>query len=451
MVLQGGLYTMYFSIEAQSRGLLSITVSLITGLLVLINISFKLVAFSGLIFTASSLLCPIIAIFYLLALRSCSIAEQRHILNMALISLYLFSIGVYLLVNLPAAEYMHNNPAYQVVFEEIPKKFFATTLAFGLSFYLPHLIFLRPEREFALSSRQALLFMIFGGFSFFLIDFYFLFSAPHIQDFQRILIDSSLICLLLLLTAGVIFLAGMVSYGLQEPKLNNGPKQVSFYYYLLSVAVTVMLICVACNYRLVALNGNWILTANCLLFPIVIMVNTLVGELYGLRANMILMIALVGGQLFFDGLLMLSSMLPSPAFFNLSQFYDYVLPRRVPMAALAVVIVFFSNSYLLDKLKRYTWLTSRTARFFIANFCARTVTCLVSYVLFFTGVYSYEQMFNLAMNAWVFKNILEILALPLLVWFCYFIEKRLKGDRRATADRVVKPSFLSKAVAVSTS
>lgn len=36
-------------------------------------------------------------------------------------TVYVFCIGVFVLVNLPAAEYMHNNPVYQIIFEDIPK------------------------------------------------------------------------------------------------------------------------------------------------------------------------------------------------------------------------------------------------------------------------------------------------------------------------------------------
>ncbi|STY33529.1 Uncharacterised protein [Legionella pneumophila] len=78
-------------------------------------------------------------------------------------TLYMFCIGVYVLVNLPAAEYMHDNPAYQVIFEEIPKKFFATTIAFALSFYLPHLLFCTKNDRVLSTPKQCVLLALLGG------------------------------------------------------------------------------------------------------------------------------------------------------------------------------------------------------------------------------------------------------------------------------------------------
>lgn len=406
-----------------------IAVSMISCLLLLINLSFKIVAVSGLVFTASSLLCPLITWFYLLALRQCSLAEQRHILNLSLMGVYIFSIGVYLLVNLPAAEYMHNNPVYQIVFEDIPKKFFATVFAFGVSFYLPHILFSRKRDSFFSSTKNAVLLAVFGGMSFFAVDFYFLFSVPRIQNFQLIFFDSFLICATLLLIIGVSYLAWSVSYGKDMKKKEKVAQKLPIFYYLVCIAVAILLICLACEYRLVTLNGQWTLTANGLLFPIALMSGTLIGELYGYRASILLTVILILAQLFFDALLMLAVALPSPDFFNLNPFYSIILPRRIPAATVALLIIFLSNGFLLDRLRRLPWLTSRAARMFIANFCARTLLVLVSYSLLFTGVYSYEQMLTLAFNAWVYKNIFELLILPLLVWVCHALEKRLQNEQ----------------------
>ncbi len=424
---------MYFSMTSQSRGFLAISASMMTCLILLINLSFKMVAFSGLIFTVTSLICPVVAFFYLLALRNTSVVEQRHILNMSLIALYIFSIGIFLLVNLPAAEYMHNNPAYQIVFEDIPKKFFATTFAFGISFYLPHFIFCREENAEVLSPKKSVIFMVLTGLSFFVINFYFLFSEPNIKDFQRIFIDSLLVCSILLLITAVGFMAFIVPFKREARHFERLPQSVSLYHYLVCVAVAIILICVACEYRLVSLSNNWDVTANCLLFPVALMASTIIGELYGPRANLILVVVLIGVQLFFDGLLMLSVALPSPSFFDLTQFYNYILPRRISTATLALFISFQCNTYLLDRLRHISWLKSRAVRIFIANFCARTLICLVSYSLLFTGIYNYDQMITLALNAWIFKNVLEISMLPFIVWLCNVFEKRLKTEQQSSA------------------
>lgn len=164
-----------------SSGFLALMVSMITCLILLINVSFKIILLQNLVFASSSLLCPLMAGLYLLVLRTCTFQEQRHILNSSLITLYLFCIGVYILVNLPASEYMHDNPVYQIIFDDIPKKFFATTIAFSLSFYVPHLLFCSKKRASFLTPRYCVSLALPGGLCFFGLDFYLLFSAPHAQ------------------------------------------------------------------------------------------------------------------------------------------------------------------------------------------------------------------------------------------------------------------------------
>lgn len=100
----------------QSPGFLFIAVSLITCLILLINVSFKIILLGGLVFAINSLICPLIAALFLFALRNCTFKEQRHLLNICLMTLYMFCIGVYVLVNLPAAEYMHDNPGAMIEF-----------------------------------------------------------------------------------------------------------------------------------------------------------------------------------------------------------------------------------------------------------------------------------------------------------------------------------------------
>ncbi|WP_232220334.1 VUT family protein [Legionella tunisiensis] len=308
-----------FSTVLQKRSYLPLTVGMMTCLILLINVSFKIIIIQGLIFTASAVLCPLVAFIYLLVLKECNIVQQRHILNQSLLALYLFSIGIYLLVNLPAAETMYDNPAYQIVFEDIPKKFFASTLAFGLSFYLPHMICCARNSKLFASPKKRLLMALLGGFSFFSLDFVLLFSDPHIHRFNQIYLDSSMLALTILLLIGVIYLICLLLFDrLDKAKqLTEAlPQYLSFplYHYLVSFSVAILLICLACEYRLVSFPNGWVLTASGLLFPLTMMVSNLIGELYGYKANIRLIIMLLITQLIFDFLLMGTVALPSPDF-----------------------------------------------------------------------------------------------------------------------------------------
>ncbi|MBA2710660.1 MAG: VUT family protein [Tatlockia sp.] len=402
------------------RSYLSLTVSMMTCLILLINVSFKIITVHGMIFTASSLLCPLVATLYLMVLKECNLIQQRHILNQSLLALYLFSIGIYLLVNLPAAENIYENPAYQIVFEDIPKKFFAATLAFGLSFYLPHLLCCAKNSEMLVSPKKRLVLALFGGFAFFSIDFVLLFLDPYFENFNRIYVDS------LMVSAGILLLVGIVylSYHLlinpvrAKRKIPASPAYLSIplYHYLVSFSVTIMLICLACEYRLIAFTEVTTIGASAIFFPFTLIASTLIGELYGYRANLRLAIVLIMAELSFDFLLMATVALPAPDFFNINPFYSVILPRRIPAGTLALFVTFVSNAMLLENLKFTSLGLNRWTRILIANIFATSLLCLVNYSILYTGVYPYDQIFNLVLNSWIYKMTASLLSLPLVLW-----------------------------------
>ncbi|HHF7346391.1 TPA: VUT family protein [Legionella feeleii] len=421
-----------FSTALQKRSYLPLTVGMMTCLILLINVSFKIIMIQGLIFTASAVLCPLVAFIYLLVLNECNVVQQRHILNQSLLALYLFSVGIYLLVNLPAAETMYDNPAYQIVFEDIPKKFFASTLAFGLSFYLPHMICCARNSKLFASPRKCLLMALLGGFSFFSLDFVLLFSDPHIHSFNQIYLDSSMLALTLLLLIGIVYLVCLLFSNRpnQTKQPADLPQYLSFplYHYLVSFSVAILLICLACEYRLVSFPNGWALTASGLLFPLTMMASSLIGELYGYKANLRLIIVLLITQLVFDFLLMGAVALPSPDFFNLNPFYSLVMPRQIPAASLALFVNFVTNASLLEYLKKAQLVTSRYSRILIANICATTLICIVNYSLLYAGIYPHEQIFTLAITYWLYKLIATLIGLPLILWLCNQFHKQMENS-----------------------
>ncbi|CAM2874533.1 Uncharacterized ACR, YhhQ family COG1738 [Legionella steigerwaltii] len=406
-----------------SRCFLLLTVSVITSLILLINVSFKIVLIQGLVFSVNGLICPLIAGLYLVALRNCTIKEQRHLLNISLMTLYLFCIGVYVLINLPAAEYMHDNPVYQIIFEDIPKKFFATTIAFALSFYLPHLLFYPKSSKTLPSPKQCMLLAVLGGISFFGLDFFLLFSGAHLQSFKQIFIDSFMIASLILLLIGVFYLILLLKYqNLVFPE--RGREELPLYHYFICVAIVVMLICLACEYRIVTIVHKYmVLSASSLFFPITLVISTILGELWGYRVNLKLCLILIATQFTFDVLLMGIVALPSPTFFNLNPFYNYIMLKRLPTASLTLFIAFISNAMLLHYLKISKWNLHRPLRILIANFCSNSLLCLVDYNLLFGDIYPYDQIISLVVNVWHYKLLMTLIFLPFILWFCAYMEK----------------------------
>ncbi|KTD69605.1 MULTISPECIES: VUT family protein [Legionella] len=402
---------------------LFLSISVITALILLINVSFKIVLVEGLVFSVNGLICPLIAGLYLLALRNCSIKEQRHLLNISLLTLYLFCIGVYVLINLPAAEYMHDNPVYQIIFQDIPKKFFATTIAFALSFYLPHLLVYPKSSKKSPTPKQCMLLALLGGISFFGLDFFLLFSGTHLQSFKHIFIDSFMIASLILLLIGIFYLAFLLKYqNLLTPE--RGSEQLPLYHYFICVAIVVMLICLACEYRIVTIiNKYMVLSASSLFFPITLVISTILGELWGYRVNLKLCLILIATQFTFDALLMGIVALPSPTFCNLNHFYNYIMLKRLPAASLTLFIAFISNAMLLNYLKHSKWNLHRPLRILIANFCSNSLLCLIDYGLLFGGIYPYDQVINLVVNVWHYKLFTTLITLPFILWFCAYMEK----------------------------
>ncbi|MDI1351929.1 MAG: VUT family protein, partial [bacterium] len=413
----------------QSTGFVVLSISMITFLILLINVSFKIIIFHDLIYSVNSIICPIITGLYLLALRYCTFQEQRHLLNLSLITLYLFCIGIYILVNLPAAEYMHDNHVYQIIFEDIPKKFFATTLSFALSFYVPHLLFCHQDHDFSSAPKQNLFLTVLGGLSFFCMDFYFLFANPNAHSFKHIFIDSLMIAAILLLLMAVIYLAFYIGDKREQSKMITAAKvntAFPIFHYLLCFALTIMLMCLACEYRLVAFNDT-ILAASCIFFPLTMIISTLFNELWGYKANIKLVIVLIAAQFIFDTSLMGLAALPSPDFFNLNPFYNYIRPRRLPAASLSLLVTFLSNALILHYLRyaKKHWQLRRSSRMFIANMTASSLLCLVDYSLLFGGIYSYDQIIHLVVNVWQYKLITTLLSLPLMLWLCTLWEKNI--------------------------
>lgn len=409
----------------QNSCFLFISISILTFLILLINVSFKIVLWHGLVFTVSSLICPLLGGFYLLALSYCSVKEQRHVLNSALMGLYLFCIGVYILVNLPASEYMHDNRVYQIIFEDIPKKFFATTISFGLSFYGPNFLFCRESSSWLTSNKHCVLLAFFGGILFFCLDFYFLFAGPHSHSFQQVFIDSFMVASLLSLIICVTYLFFLrdVKQGRIEPSPKRMKVNFPLFHYLLCFAVVVMLMCLACEYRIVAFGKDSILTASCIFFPIAMIISTLISELWGYHAHLRLIAVLIAAQLIFDAALMGIVALPSPHFFNLNPFYNYIVPRRLPAASMTILATFLSNSLILHYLQRTKWPVYRPFRIALANICASSLLCLVDYSVLFGGIYPYEQVVNLAVHVWKYKLVTTFLFLPVTLWLCKLLER----------------------------
>lgn len=408
-------------VTKQSPIFIILTINTIVLLTVLINVAFKIIEFHGLILAVNSLLCPLFSALYLTALRRCTWQEQRHLLHIALIALYGFCVGIYLLVNLPAAEYMHDNPVYQIVFDDIPRKFFAITTGFALSFYLPHFLFCSQQNIHISNPRYCLLLALLGGAVFYVITFLFLFSGTRIPKLEQIFFDSSLITGLLLLGGSALYLTALLHPKCSLPKARTNCS-ISFPYYLICIALVITLICLACEYRIIAFGQERILAASSLFFPLTLVISTVIGELCGYRTNLQLSLLLSATQVLFDLLLTAVVALPSPDFYDLNPFYSFIMVRRLPADSLTLFVTFMSNALLLHHLQRMK--VNRSLRIIIANMCANSLLCLIDYSLLFGGIYPYEQIIRLVLSVWEYKTLVALISLPIILKICNLLERK---------------------------
>ncbi len=315
----------------------------------------------------------------------------------------------------------------------MPKKFFAATISFVIGFYLPHHLFCREEGAIIAFPKRCVLLAFLGGLIFFFFHFYFLFSGPHSHSVQQIFIDSFMVALLLSLIIGLISLFFLLDGKVDKKQLiSPSSRRVAFplYHYLIFFAVIVMLMCLACEYRVITFGKGNILTASCIFFPMTMIISTLLVELWGYRAHIKLIVALIGSQLLFDGFLMGVALFPSPNLLN--SFYNYIIPKRLPASSLSLLVTFWANAWILNYLQKDKWNVPRWLRIVIANGVASSFLCFIDYGLFYWEVYPSEQVINLAQHVLNYKLITTTLFLPVTLWLCRLLEK----DKNFLAHRV---------------
>ncbi|MCA0403233.1 MAG: VUT family protein [Proteobacteria bacterium] len=406
---------------------LSLSVAMLVCLILLLCLSLKIVVVQGVIFTASSVFIAITAACYFTVLRKCNFTEQRHLLNQSLLALYLFSIGLYFLMSVSTIETSHENSAYQIVFEGIARKFFAAAISFALSFYLPHILFCNPRGNSPLSYMKCLTLSLLGGFSFFSLDYFFLFYTMELPEFYGIYFDSLLAFIFIYLLARICYHSLSYIKGFDRFLSSSEPDKIyltnPFYQYLVIFSVIILLICLSCEYRLISISNGWLFATSGLLFPLAMFASNLISELYGYRANLRLAAILIISQICFDLFLIKIVSLPTPQSMDFSSLHYSSVVMRLPAGALALFVTFVGNAILLENLK-YTRLGIKQGlRIIIANFFSTSVLCLVNYSLLYGGVYPHQQISSLAFNTWFYKFSFILAALPLTLWIYHFLKK----------------------------
>jgi uncharacterized PurR-regulated membrane protein YhhQ (DUF165 family) len=403
---------------------------IIMGLIVatlasMINVSFKIIHIHGMTFSALSLLTPLISCLFLIIMTHYKRQTQKQMLNLSLFSLYFYCICVFLILSLPTPSHWLGEQAYEIVFEEMPKKFFAITLSYIIGLYLPYYFITNSNRHFGV--KEKIFLSILSNEILFLLSFFLLFYDEHNAVFYAVLIDSLLISNTLMLSFGLITLCHAQFKKTIKIRPLSPPRTV--YNYLACCAIILIQISLSTAFKLVAI-GNIAFVASGMIFPFILIVSSIVGENYGYRANLKLLACLILSQLLFDLTILAVTNLPSPAFLNLDKFFSLVFanikPRQLIAAFLALFCAFMVNASLISFLKHVVK-KSLLFRLIIANITSQACLCLINYSLLFVGIYSSETLFYLIWTNLIYNMLFTLVSLPLVIKSIFWVKHRQQG------------------------
>ncbi|MCC5791414.1 MAG: VUT family protein [Legionellaceae bacterium] len=372
-----------------------------TVLAFLISFSSIIVEVKGLALSISSLFVPLISGLYLIIARNYSHRLQVHYLNIGLLCLYLFPLSVYLLISLPGTSLLRTHNIYQILFNNLPHKFFATTLAYLMSFYVPLLVMKYVEPYWPLLQQSAIR-ALGGGLCFFVLQSVLL--SPELSHSQHSVIPSLGLVILLLL--------GLSGASRRLPYHNQQQHSV-LPDYLANSSLIILLACIACEYRLMRFDEHYLLTASGILFPFALLFFNVFSECYRRKDTAILILFIVSAPLLFDSLSLMLMASSESRYAVLEGWYQLFMPRRMAAETLALLLALLANLAFSNLTQPLLSARLGSVRLYFANTLSNTVLCISNYFLLYGGIFAYDEIWGLVINNWCYKMLLCLLLLPL--------------------------------------
>ena len=379
--------------------LIAIAQTIFLGLLISFS-SIQLHVYSFNVY-ANTLLCFLITLLYLRVAKTCSYRLQWHFLNMGLMTLYLFSVIVYILINLPVADMIRDDGVYQSIFDNLPQKFFAATVSYLVGFFVP-LLLREPFIRIVPVFRFPFVRILSGGMVFLLLQNWLLLPELFLSSEQLFEAILPFILIAILLICRKAYCIPEADY---EKELMLWPN------YLNIIALIILLASMVCEYRIATVNELLLLTASGLFFPVVLMICNIFTEGYGIRVSLQLIAFLAAAPLLFD-LFSLWMVLHTKSFSKaLNTWYQLIIPRRIFAEALALLLAFSVNVLILTGLKILSNQRFLALRLYAANAVANTVLCVINYSLLYGSIYASDQLWNLVINNWIYKMLAGLILL----------------------------------------
>lgn len=194
----------------------------------------------------------------------------------------------------------------------------------------------------------------------------------------------------------------------------------------LALLVTIINICDVVIFKTISIHGI-IISMSGIFFPFSFLILTALNESYGHKETEKAILMIIVAQSLFIILISISIRLPSNEELHTASLYFELyqnLWRLLISSSLAIVLSFYTSSFLNSKFK--IWLLGRRQiiRFIIVNSIAKAVLVIIAYPANFYGVLSTIQIIKLTFDTWFFKVLVSII-LAFVVRYLTNINKRV--------------------------
>lgn len=197
---------------------------------------------------------------------------------------------------------------------------------------------------------------------------------------------------------------------------------------LVGLSVTVLLCCDALAFKVVTILG-FNFSASGLIFPIDFLLACVLTDSYGYNlAGRVIWIQIIS-QAIFIFIINLFVLLPSSNSDPISLLYYNLYKHiwRVLIASsIAVTIAYFLNDFIMSKLKIYYQGKLFFIRLLVSTALGQTVLVSISYPINLFGIFSFGDIFNIALNTWFYKMLVAIIFYPVALLMSKFV-KRFEG------------------------
>lgn len=166
-----------------------------------------------------------------------------------------------------------------------------------------------------------------------------------------------------------------------------------------------------------------------LIYPVTYIFSDIFTEVYGYKISRkivwsgFLCVSLISGIAY------LFTFIPPSAFFGESEAFNTIF-RASPVLAFAAIVSFFNgeitNSFILAKMKIYFQGKYDSLRYITSTFFGHTVDNIsfIFIAIFLSGLFSFEEAYQGAINAIVIGVFWEILALPITKRVIWWIKEK---------------------------